>query len=84
MKLNRPAISHDCANVRTTDKSQVLVIEIVAAEIVDHRSAGARRHERVNVDALVHKNDGSTCRLIAVITTDYALACLGVVGLANP
>ena len=59
------------------------MIEIVAAEIVDHRPGRARGHERIDVDALVHEDGRSADGLIGVVAPDHALAGLGIVRLAD-
>src|SRR5258708_39593632 len=72
MKLDRAATGHDRADVLAADESQLRVIEIVAAEIVDHRPGRARCHERVDVDALVHEDRGPAAGLIRIIASDDA------------
>ncbi len=60
------------------------MVEIVAAEIVDHRPICARCHERVDVDAFVHEHRGAAGRLVAVVAADHAFPGLGIVRLADP
>ena len=83
MELDRAATSHDRADILAPDEPQFRMIEIVAAEIVDHRPRGARGHERVDVDALVHEDGRAAGRLIAVVAPDHPLPGPRVVGLAD-
>jgi hypothetical protein len=41
VELDRAAIRHDRADILAADESQLRMIEIVAAEIIDHRPVGA-------------------------------------------
>ena len=83
MKLDRPAAGHDGADVLAADEAQVGVVEIIAAEIVDHGSGGARGHEGIDVDALVHEDSRAAGGLIGVIASDHSLAGAWVIGLAD-
>ena len=83
MKLDRAAIRHDRPDILTADEAERPVIEIVSAEFVDHRAVRARRHKRIDVDALIEKDSGAAGRLIAVVPPDNPRAALRVVRLAD-
>ena len=53
--IGRP-LRHDLADVGAADEAERAVVEVVADEIGDHRAAGARAHERVDVDVLVEEH----------------------------
>src|SRR6202030_4067097 len=85
VKLDWAGAGHDRADILSADEGGVHIrmIEIVAAEIVDHRAGGTRGHEGVDVDALVHEDGRAANGLITVVASDHPLAGPGVVGLAD-
>src|SRR5882757_6562327 len=84
VKFDRTAAGHDRADILTPDEAERSMVEVIAAEIIDHRSVRTRCHERVDVDALVHEDGGPARRLITIIAPDDSLAGPGIVRFADP
>src|ERR1700741_3834948 len=83
VKLDRAAIRHDRSDILAADEAERPVVEIVAAEIVDHRPVRAGRDKGIYIGALVHEDSWTTGRLIAVVAPDNAFAALRIIGFAN-
>src|SRR5271167_838148 len=84
VKLDWAAASHDRSDVLTADEAEPPMVEVVAAEIIDHCAVRARCHERIDVDTFVQEDGCATGRLIGVVAPDDALAGLRIVGRADP
>jgi len=83
MEFNGSAACHDRPYIRATDETQGRVIEVVAAEIVDHRAARAGSHKRIDIDIGVVEDCNAAHRLIGIVAPDNTLPCAGIVLLAD-
>ena len=83
MKFDRATMRHVRPDEGAADEPVRPVIEIVASKVVDDCSQCARRHEWIDVDALVVKHVDAADRLIAVIASGDALTGAWVVWLAD-
>ena len=73
MILDRTPVRVDCANEGASNESQAGVIEVLAAEIVDHHRHAWRAHERIELPALEE-------RLAAGFEPGHRKAVMGWIG----
>src|SRR5271167_1533887 len=79
MKFDRAGVGATAQHVASPNKSEGTVIEIVDAEIVDHRSACSARHVGIQMNVLAEESRDVTLSLIGVIPSDHSRLGRGVI-----
>src|SRR5665213_1315206 len=79
MSFYRAAIGVPKRDIAAANEAETGMVEVVAIELVDRHSEGARADERV-YDFVVKEHIDAGDNLIGVVLSDNALSSLGIVG----